>query len=139
MPSHAYARLRHWLKLRHLAPAIYLPQNAENLTADRRVRLKRYPAELLFKALNRPMNRYTCQVRLQIKIPALLDAYVRVARPVTDRIAAKFDRHLPNVADELPLLFEERVSGGGDGASVEAFRKAFWSYSWSCRRVETGC
>jgi hypothetical protein len=47
--------------------------------------------------------------RLQLQIPTLFYPHMRMAAPVADRVAGKLNRNLPNVADELPLLFEESV------------------------------
>jgi hypothetical protein len=55
------------------------------------------------------MNRDVCEIGLQLKIPALLNPHMRMARPVADRVAAMFDWHLPSIPDEFPLLFEERM------------------------------
>src|SRR5271155_4305444 len=113
MPPHSKTRGDDWLIPRALPSAVNVSENAGKLTADGCIRLKRQPFKFLFKPLFHSMDCDACEVRLQLKVAALLDTDMRVARTVTDRVAAKFDRDFPNVPDELPFLFEERMSSGG--------------------------
>jgi hypothetical protein len=59
------------------------------------------------------VNGNICEPGLQFEELPLLNSNVRMAASVADRVPGEFDRNLPNVADELTLLFEERVSSVG--------------------------